>query len=478
MKIDRKLMNELKDVLRGYIYDDNAEKLIFGDGTKTEPKYKIFIPKKDWDKIKKKYETKERDERGWTNKYIKLALSDLIDEYKIPPPFPKISLEEAKKSFIQLAHDPEMFSHLTKRHRQLKDERRIKKGKTYSLELIRRAKVYYRFSSKYPVSDKDGESYYIHQSEDGMKASNYFHQATRLEVSSKNTVSPIEGWMNPKMRKRALQLFWRLTNTLGYVDTSKMNSALRTNYYIASQFRPSSAKCLYRLFDAKNVLDPSSGWGDRLASFLATPQTENYLGFDPNISLHEKYDEQVRLYGKALEPLYGIKKRVKIHKSGSEVFDYKNEKGKYDLVFTSPPYFDTEKYSEDEGQSWRLYKTSDAWLGDFLFRMLEKTWNCLKDGGVMAMNITNQNKGGKENNITDPMNDFISSLPGANWIGCLGMRISVRPSLMPQVPKDAVMIEPIWIWGKNTGEKTLEDFIIAKKKFLFGYTDDDKYELD
>jgi hypothetical protein len=49
---------------------------------------------------------------------------------------------------------------------------------------------------------------------------------------------------------------------------------------------------------------------------------------------------------------------------------------------------------------------------------------------------------------------------------------------MPQVPKDAVMIEPIWIWGKNTGEKTLEDFIIAKKKFLFGYTDEDKYELD
>ena len=132
-----------------------------------------------------------------------------------------------------------------------------------------------------------------------MKASNYFHQAIRLEVASKNTVSPIEGWMNPKMRKRALQLFWRLTNTLGYIDTSKMNSALRTNYYIASQFRPSSAKCLYRLFDAKNVLDPSSGWGDRLASFLATPQTEKYLGFDPNISLHEKYDEQVRLYGKA-----------------------------------------------------------------------------------------------------------------------------------------------------------------------------------
>ena len=471
MKIDREKMNELKNLLREYVYNDNAEKLIFGDGERQKPHYKIYIPKKDWDKIKKKYETPYKDERGWTNKYVKLALSDLIDEYKIPPPFPKITLEEAKKSFIQLAHDPEMFQHLSRRHRELKDERREKKGKSYSLELIRNAKLYYRFSSDYQVTDEDGTGFYIHQSDDGMKASNYFHQQTRLNVDSKNTVSPIHAWKNPKLRKKALHIFWRMTQSHGYVDTSKLNSVMRTNFYIASQFRPSVAKCIYRLFDAKNVLDPSSGWGDRLCGFLATPQTERYLGFDPNLSLHYGYNEQIKLYGKALEPLYGIKKKVKIHKSGSEVFDYKNEKGKFDLVFTSPPYFDTEIYSDDEGQSSKLYKTSDAWLNDFMFRMLEKTWDTLRDGGIMAMNITNQNKGGKENNLTNPMNDFISSLPGASWVGQLGMRIAVRPSLNPLVPKDAVMIEPIWIWGKNTKGKNLYDYIVDKKEFLYGYSE-------
>ena len=478
-KIDPVKMNKLKDHLRQYFYNDNAEKLIFGDGKPAEPNYKIYIAKEDWDKIKKDYADTEADHRGFTNKYIKLALSNLIDEYKVRPPFPKITEQDAKKSFIQLAHDPEMFHHLSRKHRELKDKRRNKDGKTYSLELIRRGLQWYRFpSDNYPVNDEDGMGFYIHQSDDGMKASNFFHHITRHGVDHKSYPAPFEVWKNPKTRKRLLQVFWKLFRLHGYVDTSRLNSALRTDFYIASQFRPASAKCLYRLFDAKNVLDPSSGWGDRLVGFLATPHTEKYLGFDPNTALHDGYNKQIKLYGRALEPLYGIKKNVKIHCKGSEVFDYKNHKGKFDIVFTSPPYFDTEHYSKDESQSWMLYKTSDAWLNDFLFRMIEKTWSTLRDGGIMAMNITSQKKGTKMNNLTDPMNDFISSLPGASWIGQLGMRIAVRPSFSKEIPRDAVMIEPIWIWGKKTDGKKLRDYVVNKKKFLYQYEQPDKYELD
>ena len=32
-----------------------------------------------------------------------------------------------------------------------------------------------------------------------------------------------------------------------------------------------------------------------------------------------------------------------------------------DLIFTSPPYFNTEKYSEDDTQSWVRYKKIDDW---------------------------------------------------------------------------------------------------------------------
>ena len=44
-RINRKKMDRCKAELEEYIYNDNAEKLIFGDGKTQEPKYKIFIHK-------------------------------------------------------------------------------------------------------------------------------------------------------------------------------------------------------------------------------------------------------------------------------------------------------------------------------------------------------------------------------------------------------------------------------------------------
>ena len=97
-------MDELKSVLEQYVYDDSADTIIFGKGTKLEPRYKIYIPKDDWQNIKTKY----KDSFGTINlnKYIKIALSDLIDKYKIPPPFKRISEADAKKAFVELAQDP------------------------------------------------------------------------------------------------------------------------------------------------------------------------------------------------------------------------------------------------------------------------------------------------------------------------------------------------------------------------------------
>ena len=53
-RIDRTKMNACKRELEKYIYNDNAEKLIFGDGEKQQPNYKIYIPKEDWDNLKKR----------------------------------------------------------------------------------------------------------------------------------------------------------------------------------------------------------------------------------------------------------------------------------------------------------------------------------------------------------------------------------------------------------------------------------------
>ena len=51
-------------------------------------------------------------------------------------------------------------------------------------------------------------------------------------------------------------------------------SAFRLGTYIATQFKPTVAKTIYAMTDAKIVLDTSMGWGDRLTvSMLLTQLT-------------------------------------------------------------------------------------------------------------------------------------------------------------------------------------------------------------
>ncbi|MCX6152746.1 MAG: DNA methyltransferase [Candidatus Kapabacteria bacterium] len=72
--------------------------------------------------------------------------------------------------------------------------------------------------------------------------------------------------------------------------------------------------------------------------------------------------------------------------------------GKYDFAFTSPPYFTNEKYSEDENQSYLLYKTYPEWRDGFLKGMIKNTYDLLKPGAQFWLNIAdvNTNKGNQQ----------------------------------------------------------------------------------
>ena len=80
-----------------------------------------------------------------------------------------------------------------------------------------------------------------------------------------------------------------------------------------------------------------------------------------------------------------------IHQLGSEVMQYNPEfqtyKGKIDLVFTSPPYFAKEAYSEDEEQSYKKFGTYGLWRDGFLKPTLETAYEWLRPGGYLLWNI-------------------------------------------------------------------------------------------
>ena len=76
---------------------------------------------------------------------------------------------------------------------------------------------------------------------------------------------------------------------------------------------------------------------------------------------------------------------IELHKIGSE--DYDPEPGSIDLCFTSPPYFSTERYSNEDSQSYKKFPSQDAWLNKFMKRTLLNCHKGLKPAGHLVVNI-------------------------------------------------------------------------------------------
>jgi DNA modification methylase len=85
-----------------------------------------------------------------------------------------------------------------------------------------------------------------------------------------------------------------------------------------------------------------------------------------------------------------LTKSVELHKLGSEVYEPKRES--LDLCFTSPPYFDTEKYSDEPTQSYIKYPTKEEWINGFLQKTIENCYRGLKGNKYMLINIANTPK--------------------------------------------------------------------------------------
>jgi len=176
---------------------------------------------------------------------------------------------------------------------------------------------------------------------------------------------------------------WEVKFGNGYITTNRLRQ--NTKVYLSKQsvsnFRPTVAKFIYNKYGNSGVVwDMSSGWGGRLLGFLAS-NCIKYIGTEPSkktyIGLqHIKNDFNI--------------KEVELHNVGSEV--YSPEKNSIDLCFTSPPYFDTEKYSNDEGQSYIKYNTKDTWLNGFYKKTMENCYQGLKRNGFMIINIANTPK--------------------------------------------------------------------------------------
>ena len=158
--------------------------------------------------------------------------------------------------------------------------------------------------------------------------------------------------------------------------------------YEANSFKVSLAKSVYAYFNARRILDFSAGWGDRLVAAIAH-FADKYVAYDPNLALKRGHDNIIADLVSATDRPYS-QNRFEVCYEPFETAYLGNDT--FDLVFTSPPYYDLEIYTQLAGQSIINYPSFNEWLVMFLFASLRKAWSVLEAKGTMVIHISDYHK--------------------------------------------------------------------------------------
>jgi hypothetical protein len=165
----------------------------------------------------------------------------------------------------------------------------------------------------------------------------------------------------------------------------------------ASFFKPAAATAIYKRWirgtDTPTVWDPSCGFGARLLGFAAAFPKGEYLGNEPATKIHADAEK----LGVDLCSA-GLLASVHILAHGSEVErlrepqDPGEGRDVFDLVFTSPPYFNLEKYYDEPGQCWKDFPTLPKWADGYLLPTLRSAHWGLKPGAHLVLNVDDARK--------------------------------------------------------------------------------------
>ena len=206
----------------------------------------------------------------------------------------------------------------------------------------------------------------------GLKALDYFFLGHRIKAKTRHHISFYDAVRDPTINAKLGNLVrrWKRGRTIKNPLAAKYD-VFQLYYGTINQFRPVVAKYMYCKLHARvGILDFSAGWGGRALAAMSLKIP--YYGFDANTNLKHAYSSMLQ----TLEP------DAEIHMTfmPSEKADF--SKLKYDLVFTSPPYFTIEQYEQMPD-----YKTKEGFLQTFFIPVALNAWRFLRPGGNMALNM-------------------------------------------------------------------------------------------
>lgn len=249
----------------------------------------------------------------------------------------------------------------------------------------------------------------LNNTEFNLKNNNYINDYLKSIFKSFWNVDngPVKSWSDKNKLKNVIKYRLGLNNSKLYsynIDNNKIETnetfdisphniirGFIVQKHSVSWFKPVTAAEIYNYFlnTKKNpvVWDPSMGFGARMLGFCAKFNKGTYFGTDPSTQTFK----DLEILKNELENNSDIfSGNINIFNIGSENFNNYQNIG--DFVFTSPPYFDIEKYFDEQGQCWRDYSDIDVWQDKYLYKTFENAFNFLKEDGIMCINISENYK--------------------------------------------------------------------------------------
>jgi hypothetical protein len=258
----------------------------------------------------------------------------------------------------------------------------------------------------------------------------YFPHA--FDVSSNNKMTPYQAFMNDEILKKVIR---RRLQMGTYMSDSGIRKMLKiyTGVQGVSNFRPTAAAAIYDTF-AKNgsVWDMSGGWGGRLLG-AAISSVDTYIMTEPSTKTFEGLVELATDFSGDMD--------FELNPCGSE--DFMPRKNSLDLCFTSPPYFDLEKYADEPTQSYIKYNTKEKWVEGFLRPTFKNCHYGLKSDGVMLINIADVK--GKHNINLEEKTIEVAKEVGFKLVGRINLTLS---NVNLRNKENKHKFEPIFVFNK------------------------------
>ena len=188
-----------------------------------------------------------------------------------------------------------------------------------------------------------------------------------------------------------------------------------------------------------NIYDYSAGYGGRLLGITSSNMRYNYIGIDPNTETIKYLD----YLNNCIEEAVGIK--GELIQSVSEEY----QPNDIDLAFSSPPYFNLEKYSDEKTQCMVRYRTLNEWFSGYAEPTIKNIYNSLNKDGIFATNIADYKTYGQKEPV-EVVQTWISNAEriGFKHVKTIKMMLNTRPGVGNNKTEGREKFEGVYVFQK------------------------------